>query len=167
PAAHAAGKPWPRRRPRAGHCQRGRSRAMPQEGGSAVGLRHSLIPYPRRPPMPIQTRYLFSAAMSVRSDKEALFNEVYDKEHVPALLTVPGVIAVARFKSEPVTMMIGGERKTIVIESGPAYNALYEGEGPAVLGSDAWAKAVEEGRWAEHVRPYTTNRRHVMYRRIS
>jgi hypothetical protein len=40
--------------------------------------------------------------MSVRPDKEALFNEVYDKEHVPALLGAPGVIAVARFKSEPV-----------------------------------------------------------------
>ena len=117
--------------------------------------------------MPIQTRYLFSAAMSVRSDKETLFNEVYDKEHVPALLAVPGVIAVARFKSEPATMMIGGERKTIVIESEPAYNALYEVESPAVLVSDAWAKAVEAGRWAEHVRPHTTNRRHVMYRRIS
>src|SRR6266852_3352788 len=99
--------------------------------------------------MPIQTRYLFSAAMSVRPDKEALFNEVYDKEHVPSLLGVRGVIAVARFKSEP------------------AYNALYEVESPAVLMSDAWAKAVEEGRWAEHVRPYTTNRRHVMYHRIS
>jgi len=117
--------------------------------------------------MPIQTRYLFSAAMSVQPDKDTLFNEVYDKEHVPALLGVPGVIAVARFKSEPVTMMIGGERKTIVIESEPAYNALYEIENPAVLTSDAWAKAVEAGRWAEHVRPYTTNRRHVIYRRIS
>jgi hypothetical protein len=117
--------------------------------------------------MPIETRYLFSAAMSIRSDKEALFNEVYDKEHVPALLGVPGVIAVARFKSEPVTMMIGGELKTIAIESEPAYNALYEIASPAVLLSDAWAKAVEEGRWAEHVRPYTTNRRHVMYRRVA
>jgi hypothetical protein len=122
---------------------------------------------PKETAMPIQTRYLFSAAMSVRPDKEALFNEVYDKEHVPSLLGVPGVIAVARFKSEPVTMMIGGERKTVVIESEPAYNALYEIESPAVLTSDAWAKAVEEGRWAEHVRPYTTNRRHVIYRRIS
>jgi len=44
-------------------------------------------------------------------------------------------------------MMIGGERKTIVIESEPAFNALYEVESPAVLVSDAWAKAVEEGRW--------------------
>ena len=117
--------------------------------------------------MPLQTRYLFSAAMNVQADKDAIFNEVYDQEHVPSLLGVPGVIAVARFKSEPVTMMIGGERKTIVIESEPAYNALYEIESPAVLTSDAWAKAVEAGRWAEHVRPYTTNRRHVIYRRIS
>jgi len=117
--------------------------------------------------MPMQTRYLFSAAMSVRSDKDAIFNEVYDTEHVPALLRVPGVIAVARFKSEPVTRMIGGARKTIVMESEPAYNALYEIESPAVLTSDSWAKAVEEGRWAEQVRPYTTNRRHVIYRRIA
>jgi hypothetical protein len=117
--------------------------------------------------MPIGTRYLFSAAMSVRPDKEALFTEVYDQEHVPALLGVPGVIAVARFKSEPVTMMIAGELKTIAIESEPAYNALYEIASPAVLVSDAWAKAVEEGRWAEQVRPYTTNRRHVLYRRIA
>jgi hypothetical protein len=117
--------------------------------------------------MPLQTRYLFSAAMNVTADKDAIFNEVYDQEHVPSLLKVPGVIAVARFKSEPVTMMIGGERKTIVIESEPTYNALYEIESPAVLTSDAWAKAVEEGRWPAQVRPYTSNRRHVMYRRIS
>ena len=117
--------------------------------------------------MPLQTRYLFSAAMNLHTDKDAIFNEVYDQEHVPSLLKVPGVIAVARFKSEPVTMMIGGERKTIVIESEPTYNALYEIESPAVLTSDAWAKAVEEGRWPAQVRPYTSNRRHVMYRRIS
>ena len=117
--------------------------------------------------MPIQTRYLFSAAMSVRPDKEALFNEVYDQEHVPSLLGVPGVIAVARFKSEPVTMMIGGERKTIVIENEPAYNALYEIESPTVLTTEAWAKAVEDGRWPAQVRPYTSNRRHVIYRRLA
>jgi hypothetical protein len=117
--------------------------------------------------MPIQTTYLFSAAMNVEASKEALFNEVYDREHVPALLGVPGVVAIARFKSEPVTMMIGGERKTIVIESEPAYNALYEIESPSVLTSAAWAKAVEEGRWPAQVRPFTSNRRHVIYRRIS
>jgi hypothetical protein len=115
----------------------------------------------------MRSRYLFSAAMDVDAAKESLFNEVYDREHVPALLTVPGCVAVARFKREPLTMMIGGERKTIVIDNEPAYNALYELEGPEVLTSDKWAEAVERGRWPAQVRPYTKNRRHVLYRRIS
>jgi len=39
--------------------------------------------------MPIKTRYLFTAAMDVEPDKDAIFNEIYDKEHVPSLLEVP------------------------------------------------------------------------------
>ncbi len=116
--------------------------------------------------MPIQTRYLFSAAMDVEPAKDALFNEVYDIEHVPLLLKVPGVIAVARFKKQELTMVIGGERKTIVIENEPTYNALYELESPDVLTSEAWANAVDQGRWPGQVRPATKNRRHVLYRRI-
>lgn len=117
--------------------------------------------------MAIQTRYLFSAAMDVQADKDALFNEVYDREHVPNLLAVPGVIAIARFKTEELTLAIGGERKRIVVEGQPRYTALYEIESPGVLTSDAWAKAVEEGRWPAQVRPHTLNRRHVLYRKIS
>jgi len=116
--------------------------------------------------MPLTTRFLFSAAMDVDAAKEKLFNEVYDREHVPSLLEVPGVVAVARFRSRPVTMMLGGERKTIVIESEPRYNALYEIEGPEVLLSPQWAKAVERGRWPGEVRPHTKNRRHVLYERL-
>ena len=116
--------------------------------------------------MSITSRYLFSAAMDVEPVKEAIFNEVYDREHVPNLLTVPGVIAVARFKREELTLSIGGERKRIVIEGEPRYSALYEVESPEVLVSDAWAKAVEQGRWPGEVRPFTKNRRHVLYRRM-
>ena len=76
--------------------------------------------------MPIKSRYLFTAAMDVEPDKDAIFNEVYDKEHVPSLLEVPGVIAVARFKRRELEMFIGGERKKIVIEGEPTYTALYE-----------------------------------------
>ena len=86
---------------------------------------------------------------------------------MPLLLKVPGVIAVARFKRQELTMILGGERKTIVIENEPAYNALYELESPEVLTSEAWAQAVDQGRWPGQVRPYTRNRRHVLYRRIS
>lgn len=117
--------------------------------------------------MPFQTRYLFSAAMDVEPEKEALFNEVYDKEHVPMLLAVPGVISVARFKTQKeVTLVVGGQRRTMVVESEPTYNALYELDNPEVLTSDAWAKAVDQGRWPGQVRPFTRNRRHVLYRRL-
>src|SRR2546427_379704 len=56
--------------------------------------------------MPIQTRYLFSAAMDVDPTREGLFNEVYDGEHVPLLLKVPGGIAVARFKRQELTTVL-------------------------------------------------------------
>ena len=117
--------------------------------------------------MPIQTRYLFSAAMDVDPAQERLFNEVYDREHVPSLLTVPGVVAVSRYERQPLTMSIGGELKTIVIEHAPKYGALYEIESPDVLISDAWAKAVEQGRWPAQVRPHTRNRQHTLYKRLT
>src|SRR5574341_112074 len=116
--------------------------------------------------MPIQTRYLFSAAMDVEPGKEALFNEVYDREHVPLLLKVPGVISVAGVKSEELTLIVGGQRRTVVVETEPKHNALYELESPEVLVSDAWAKAVDQGRWPGEVRPHTKNRRHVLYSRV-
>ncbi|MBI2527860.1 MAG: hypothetical protein HYV93_17980, partial [Candidatus Rokubacteria bacterium] len=47
------------------------------------------------------------------------------------------------------------------------YNALYELESPEVLTSEAWAAAVDRGRWPGQVRPHTKNRRHVLYERLS
>ena len=41
--------------------------------------------------MPIKSKYLFVASMDMDPDKETLFNEVYDTEHAPNLLKVPGV----------------------------------------------------------------------------
>ena len=116
--------------------------------------------------MPLHTRYLLSAAMDVDPSRDALFHEVYDKEHTPALLEVPGVVSAARFKVRELTLMIGGERKTIVVEGEPRYNALYELESPEVLVTPAWARAVERGRWPTEVRPFTRNRRHLLYERL-
>ena len=113
--------------------------------------------------MPIKSKYLFVASMDVDPDKEALFNEVYDTEHVPNLLKVPGVHAVARMEGEPFAVSIGGEQKRVMPE-GPRHSALYEIDGPEVLVSPAWTKAVEAGRWPGEVRPFTRNRRHALYR---
>lgn len=111
-----------------------------------------------------KAKFLFTAAMDVDADKEALFNEVYDTEHIPQLMKVPGVLAVQRFTLVPLTMSIGGELKTIVAEGEPKFSATYELESAEVLSSDAWAKAVEEGRWPAQVRPFTRNRRHTLRR---
>jgi hypothetical protein len=112
--------------------------------------------------MAAKAKFVFTASMDVDPDKEALFNEVYDKEHVPALLKVPGVVSVRRAVSIPLVMSLGGEKKTIVAEGEPRYSAIYELESAEVLTSEAWAKAVEAGRWPGEVRPFTRNRRHVL-----
>src|SRR3989442_15909129 len=96
--------------------------------------------------MPIQARYLFSAAMDVEPAKEPLFNEIYDGEHVPLTLKVPGVIAAARFKRQELTMVLGGERKTIVGAHEPAYNSLSPPGTPEGPPREAGATAVDPRR---------------------
>jgi hypothetical protein len=113
--------------------------------------------------MPIESKYLFVASMDVDPGKEEVFNEVYDTEHIPNLLKVPGVRAVSRMHGEPFAFSIGGEEKKVAHE-GPTYSAIYEIDGQHVLVSPEWAKAVEAGRWPAEVRPYTRNRRHALYK---
>ena len=114
-------------------------------------------------PMAFKSRYLFVASMDVDPDKEVLFNEVYDTEHVPNLLKVPGVHAVSRMQGESFIISIGGEER-MVAHDGPRHSAVYEIDGPHVLVSREWAKAVEAGRWPGEVRPFTRNRRHALYK---
>ena len=113
--------------------------------------------------MPISSKYLFVVSMDVDAEKEALFNEVYDTEHVPNLLKVPGVRAVTRMAGENFAVSIGGAEKKVA-HDGPRYSAIYEIDDPKVLVSPEWTKAVEEGRWPGQVRPFTRNRRHALYK---
>ena len=62
-----------------------------------------------------KAKYLMIASMDIDPERETIFNEVYNKEHVPNLMKVPGVLGVTRYKRETLTMNIGGERKTIEI----------------------------------------------------
>ena len=115
--------------------------------------------------MSIDSGYLFLASMDVTPDKEDTFNEVYESEHIPFLEKVPGVLSVARFTTEDLTLSIGGELRSIKVEGQPKHTAAYEIESPEVLVSDAWGKAVEMGRWSSEVRPHTTRRRHILLKR--
>lgn len=113
--------------------------------------------------MPASTKYLFIASMDVEPRFEDLFNEVYDTEHIPFLLEVPGVRAITRIKGEAFDFAIAGTVKPMPAPA-PVYSAIYEIDGPEVLSSPAWAAAVERGRWSEEVRPHTKNRSHCLYR---
>jgi hypothetical protein len=100
--------------------------------------------------------------MDIDPDKEALFNEIYDEEHVPLISKVPGVLSAVRVTNEPLVVFIGGETRHIVAEGEPRYSAIYELANAEVLTSEAWARAVDQGRWPTEVRPYVRNRRHTL-----
>lgn len=112
--------------------------------------------------MPLPTRFVLIASMDVDPAYEDLFNEVYNTEHVPHLLAVPGVRHVTRAKACLAQIAIAGGTQPLP-ETRPRYTAVYEIDDPAVLASAEWAKAVELGRWATEVRPHTTNRQHALY----
>lgn len=114
--------------------------------------------------MPITSRYLYFASMDIAPERAALLEDIYDTEHVPALLEVPGVHAITRGVCEPFAMAMGGETRQVETGAEPMFTAIYEIDSPEVLTSAAWAAAVERGRWPSEVRPYTTNVRQVLRR---
>jgi len=97
----------------------------------------------------MSTRYLFLVRMDVAHDLEKTFNDVYDREHVPALAAVSGVTRAARYRNPSPTA--------------PRYIAAYDIESPAVLQSAAWKTAGESGRWPGEIRPHTLNRHLATY----
>jgi len=113
--------------------------------------------------MPITGNWLFTASMDVDADKEALFNEVYDTEHIPYLSKVPGVVSATRLKADTLSVTMGGETKTVE-PTGPRYICILELASPDVLTSAAFAKAVDAGRWSKEVRPFTRNRHHTLHK---
>ena len=114
--------------------------------------------------MPITGKWIFTAAMDVDPDKEALFNEVYDQEHIAFIKQVPGVISATRVKLDTLRITLGGETRTVDPQGAPRYAAIFELESPDVLVSAAFIQAAERGRWPKEVRPYTRNRRHTLYK---
>ena len=46
------------------------------------------------------------------------------------------------------------------------YVAIYEIDSPDVLLSAEWAEAAEKGRWPSEVRPFTSNRSHIVRKAV-
>ena len=75
--------------------------------------------------MPITTRYFFTVSMDVAPEKEALFNEVYEAEHVPYLTSVPGVLGATRSHIQPLRMMLAGEKRVMDPGGEPRYSDRF------------------------------------------
>jgi hypothetical protein len=99
-----------------------------------------------------KTPYIFWVFMDVERHREDLFNELYDREHVPLLLKLPGCVNVARYRTEA-----AGE---------PRYLAVYEVELTDLPMSKTWDYTSDIGRWKPEVRPYTYNKHYIVSERI-
>ena len=99
-----------------------------------------------------RTPYVFWVFMDVEKHREDLFNELYDSEHVPLLLKLPGCVNVARYRTEA-----AGE---------PRYLAAYEVDRTDLPMSKLWNDTSDIGRWKPEVRPYTYNKHYIVGERI-
>ena len=97
---------------------------------------------------PAKAGGLLLNAMNIAPDLEAEFNEWYDKEHIPALAAVPGVLAARRFRGT-------GNRK---------YVALYHLATPAVQESAEWKQA-RQSEWTSRLQPHFRDHLRLVTRR--
>jgi hypothetical protein len=77
-------------------------------------------------------------SMNCDAAAEAEFNEWYDKEHIPALAAVPGVLCARRFRAT---------------SANRRYVALYHLVSPDVQATPAW-KSAADTEWTRRMRPH-------------
>ena len=100
--------------------------------------------------------YIYLVQMDIPPELEEDFNRIYDTQHVPNILTVPGVRSCARYRVE------SGD-----VEGVARYAAVYEIDSADLPTTDEWKAASDKGDWITDIRPYATNRTRVVYKRIA
>ena len=98
---------------------------------------------------PLDAGALLLNAMNISPEFEAEFNEWYDKEHIPALSAVPGVLCARRFRGS------SGNRK---------YVALYHLATPEVQESAEWKQA-RVSDWTSRLQPHFRDHLRLVCRR--
>ena len=100
--------------------------------------------------------HIFVVQLEIPAEHEAEFNRVYDTEHFPMLVKVPGVRAGARYRLTRST-----------VPEMERHLTTYELDSPAIMQSEAWEKAGAYGDWAGKIRPKLTSRQHSVFERIA
>jgi hypothetical protein len=94
-----------------------------------------------------KTPVVFWVMMDVERHKEALFNDLYDGEHLPVLSKLPGYVNAVRYRTQT--------------PGQPRYLCVYEVENDTLPQSKQWNDASDIGRWKPEVRPYTYNKKWI------
>ena len=97
------------------------------------------------------TPYIFWVMMDVEPHREALFNELYDKEHLPLLMKLPA-------RSTPFATAPRSRRA--------ALSGRLRGRADRPADVEAWNDTSDIGRWKPEVRPYTYNKRYIVSERV-
>jgi hypothetical protein len=99
-----------------------------------------------------KTPYVFWVMMDIEPHREALFNELYDTEHLPLLSKLPGYVNAVRYRTST-----AGE---------PKYLCVYEVDRADLPQSKPWNDTSDIGRWKPEVRPYTYNKKWIVSERV-
>ena len=100
-----------------------------------------------------KTPYVFWVMMDVEPHREALFNDLYDNEHLPLLMKLPGSVNAVRYRTKA-----PGEAR---------YLCAYEVERTDLPMSKLWNDTSDIGRWKPEVRPYTYNKHYIVSERMT
>ncbi|MDB5810830.1 MAG: hypothetical protein JWN94_2952 [Betaproteobacteria bacterium] len=91
--------------------------------------------------------YCMMITFEIEPADEAEFNDIYDNDHIPNILKLPGVLEIVRFRdANP------NERGFLV------YSALYFLAKENLHETPEWKKLSDLGRWAPVIRPKVKSR---------
>jgi len=91
--------------------------------------------------------YCMTITFEIAPADEAEFNDIYDNDHIPTIMKLPGVREVLRFRDAEAN------------ESGfLVYTAIYFMTEPDLHETPEWKKLSDTGRWMPVIRPKVKSR---------
>ncbi|HEV7820207.1 MAG TPA: hypothetical protein VGO84_03450 [Burkholderiales bacterium] len=91
--------------------------------------------------------YCMTITFEIAPEDEAEFNDIYDNDHVPTIMKLPGVKEVLRFRDAEANA------------SGYlVYTAIYFMTEPDLHETPEWKKLSDTGRWMPVIRPKVKSR---------
>jgi hypothetical protein len=91
--------------------------------------------------------YCMTITFEIAPEDEAEFNDIYDNDHIPTIMTLDGVTEVIRFKDT------GPNEKGFLV-----YSAIYFMTKENLHLTEAWKALSDTGRWMPVIRPKVKSR---------